>query len=109
MPAEEEVVQLDSKGQGVEVEELARTASSTSTAEVAVSPNQAKEEDETVEEGLEAGLGGGLRRLATSGLSGGADGDSVEDGGGGGGRAPGGFGAEATGGRGGREASESDM
>jgi hypothetical protein len=44
MPAEEEVVQLDSKGQGVEVEELARTASSTSTAEVAVSPNQAKEE-----------------------------------------------------------------
>lgn len=66
-------------------------------------------DDETVEEGLEAGLGGGLRRLATSGFSGEADGDSVEDGGGGGGRAPGGFGAEATGGRGGREASESDM
>lgn len=45
MPAEEEVVvQLDSKEQGVEVEELARAASSTSTGEVAVSPNQAKEE-----------------------------------------------------------------
>lgn len=44
MPAEEVVVQLDSKEQGVEVEELARAASSTSTGEVAVSPNQAKEE-----------------------------------------------------------------
>lgn len=44
MPAEEEVVQLDWKAQGVEVEALARTASSTSAEEVAVSLNQAKEE-----------------------------------------------------------------
>lgn len=44
MPAEEEGVQLDWRGQGVEVEELARTASSMSTEEVAVLLNQAKEE-----------------------------------------------------------------
>ena len=55
---------------------------------------------DTVDDGLDAGLGGGLRRLAINGL--GAGGDSVEDGGGGG-RAPGGleaaggFGADATG------------
>ncbi|KAF7184880.1 hypothetical protein CNMCM7691_007794 [Aspergillus felis] len=40
----EEEVQPDWKGQRVEVEELARMASSTSMEEVAVSPNQAKEE-----------------------------------------------------------------
>jgi hypothetical protein len=44
MPAEEEEVQPDWKGLGVVVEELSRMPSSTSTEEVAVSPNQAKEE-----------------------------------------------------------------
>lgn len=45
---------------------------------------------DTVDDGLDAGRGGGLRRLATSGLGAGAE--SV-DGGGGGGRAIGGLGA----------------
>lgn len=62
---------------------------------------------DTVDDGLDAGFGGGLRRLATNRLTGGADGDSVEDGGTGGGRAVGGFGADAAGGSG-RVASESD-
>lgn len=58
---------------------------------------------DTVDDGLEAGLGGGFRRLATRGLTGGAGEDS-ELGGGGGGRAPGGLGADATGGFGGGRA-----
>lgn len=45
---------------------------------------------DTVDDGLDAGRGGGLRRLATNGLGAGAE--SV-DGGSGGGRAPGGLGA----------------
>lgn len=45
---------------------------------------------DTVDDGLDAGRGGGLRRLATNGFGAGAE--SV-DGGGGGGRAPGGLGA----------------
>lgn len=66
---------------------------------------------ETVDEGLEAGLGGGFFKPATKGLIGGAGGKSVV-GGGGGGLAPGGlgavggFGADAAGGR---RASPSDM
>jgi hypothetical protein len=47
---------------------------------------------DTVEEGLEAGLGGGFFRPATKGLIGGAGGKSVVERGGGG-LAPGGFGA----------------
>lgn len=67
---------------------------------------------ETVDEGREAGRGGGLFRPATKGFTGGTGGDSVE-GGRGGGLAPGGLGAVGglgAGAAGGRRApSESDM
>jgi hypothetical protein len=61
---------------------------------------------DTVEAGLEPGRGGGLLRFATKGLTGGAGGASVEGGGGGG--TPGTLGADATGGLGTRDVSESD-
>ena len=52
---------------------------------------------EIVDDGREAGLGGGFLRFATSGFTGAGGGEPAETGRGGG-RTPGGFGAEATGG-----------
>jgi hypothetical protein len=65
---------------------------------------------EIVDDGLEAGRGGGFLRLAINGLRAGAGSDSEE--GGAGGRAPGGRGAEGglgAGAAGGRVLSPSDM